>query len=258
MFAALGIGLLHGLDDAAGLQQAVQDVRSIERLAQLRGGEELGGLVFAPIDVPANQPFSRRTGRVIALRRPSHPVIPPDKHAQQQLRRLEIPQPKRLVVRAGEQEATIRADGHGPDDARVPDELVNFPAAGRVVQRQAELGADDDSPAAAAAGDEGVAADSVVLQVAFDAGQRAFAPAEGERVDRCLFGGESGGSEQPAAERLGFGERAGRCQSGEVEGPFERIVRREFGFAVRIPPSHRFSIGRKGNGEHGLARADDP
>ena len=69
------IGLFHGLRFIAGAQNRLDDIGPIEPFPEPRGGEEVGLLVPAPVDVPADQVLGTGRGHVIAGRRPGHPAL---------------------------------------------------------------------------------------------------------------------------------------------------------------------------------------
>ena len=77
VFLALGrrVGLFNRRVFIERVEREVDDVGAIEAVAEARGGEEVGGLFPAAVDVPADQILAAGRGHVIARGCPGHPRL---------------------------------------------------------------------------------------------------------------------------------------------------------------------------------------
>ena len=73
--AARLVGLGDGLAFIQRIEHAVDDVRAPEAVTKTAGRVEIGGLVLAPVDMPADQIFSAGAGVVVAGGCPEHPAF---------------------------------------------------------------------------------------------------------------------------------------------------------------------------------------
>ena len=90
-------------------QHQLDDVRPVEFVAEAVRREEVGGLLPAAIDVPADQFLGAGRGHVIALRRPGDPAPILGLHEQrQQLLAVGEPEPAYGAVAAGHQRRACR------------------------------------------------------------------------------------------------------------------------------------------------------
>jgi hypothetical protein len=83
-------------------QELLEHVGPEQRAAEVRRRMEEGQLVFL-VDVPAEQPLAAGRRRVVALRRPRHPVAVGREERQQRLLQVRPPDAHRLVFGAGQE-----------------------------------------------------------------------------------------------------------------------------------------------------------
>ena len=119
--------LPHRLFGAGELDGLGDDVRAVERFAELGGGDVFGGVLRAAVDLPADQRGTGGRRGEVALRRPHHPfAVRAAEDRDQQLAGLEVPQPHGLVVRARDEVAPIGRGRDGPDIALMAHEIAEL------------------------------------------------------------------------------------------------------------------------------------
>ena len=119
----LAVGLRPHLGDRRlrGAQDdgAAHHLRAPEERLQLSGADKAAFLVRSLVDMPAEVLVAIVGGVVVALRHPGHPVPIVEIHGNDQLARLQVPQPQRLVVAAREKQIGALHGSHGVDCAGV-------------------------------------------------------------------------------------------------------------------------------------------
>ena len=96
-------------------------------LAQLVGADVVGRVLGSLVDLPADDLVGAWRARVVALRRPHHPLaVAAVEQGDDQLARLEVPEADGLVVAAGDQQPAIGRGRHRPDVALMPDEVAEL------------------------------------------------------------------------------------------------------------------------------------
>ena len=78
------VGLLDRRVDIQRIEHACDHVAAVEALLELRGGEVVGRLVVAVVDLPADQIVGPGRGVIVALRRPGDPALAVRVHEQRQ------------------------------------------------------------------------------------------------------------------------------------------------------------------------------
>ena len=102
------------------VEHELDDVGAIEAVAEARGGEEVGRLVPAAIDVPADQILAAGRGHVIAGRRPGDPGfgLAIDEQREQLLAVGPAMPADRAVAIGRDDEAAVGGDIDAPGDVR--------------------------------------------------------------------------------------------------------------------------------------------
>ena len=99
--------LAHRLPGALQDDRPAHHLRAPEIFLELAGADEAAFLVAPLVDMPADQLVAFVGGVVVALRHPDHEFLAGKEHADDQLARLQVPQPERLVGAAGDHQAGL-------------------------------------------------------------------------------------------------------------------------------------------------------
>ena len=142
---AVSIGLLDRFVLVELGEHKLDDVGPVEAFAETRGGEEVGRLVPAAVELPADQILAAGRGHVVAGRRPGDPGLglAVDEQRQQLLAVRPAMPADRAVVIGRDDDAAVRREIDAIGDAR-DGLLPELPAVG-IEGAQAIVSAEDET-----------------------------------------------------------------------------------------------------------------
>ena len=186
------------------------EIRPVQGFAQLPGGDVAGFLVRPLVDLPAHDAVRAGRAGVEAFGRPHHPfAVRAAEQGDEQLARLEVPQPHRLVVRARDEKAAIGRGRDGPDIALMAHEIAELVARAVIGGEHAIAAARDDG---FAIGRETIGPVPIAIRgVAGDGGNRAPVLRDVENGVVAIGAALSMAKREAAKAGLRAAEGAGLC-----------------------------------------------